>query len=85
MELESKKHKALLLKNIIKITLKTIFISFVVAIFFNIPLIVRENTFSQGLAYAGQAMFIIGVIYALFIAFKKYQQIILPFDKLNKK
>jgi hypothetical protein len=85
MELGSIEHKNLLKKGIYQVAKKTIFISLGLAIFLNIPIIVRENTFSQGLSYTGIAILIVGTIYALTIAFNKYRQVILPFDKQHNQ
>ncbi len=85
MELGSKEHKKLLQRGIFKVAQKTMLVSVGIAIFLNIPAQVRENTFSQGLSYAGQAIFVIGIVYALVIAFNKYRQIILPFEQQHSK
>jgi len=85
MEIGSKEHKQALKQSIYKIAIKTILVSLGIAIFFSIPSFVRENDFSLGLALFGQVALIIGVLYALVVAFNKYRQIILPFDEQYKK
>lgn len=85
MELGSIEHKNLLKKGIHKVAQKTIFLSLGLAIFLNIPIIVRENSFSQILSYTGLTILVVGVVYALMIAFNKYRQVIFPFDKQHNQ
>jgi hypothetical protein len=74
MEIGSKEHKQLLMKGILKIALKTIFLGWVLGVLLMVPSFIRENTFSIGLSYAGQTIIWIALIYALAIAYKKYRQ-----------
>ncbi len=84
MELGSKTHKKLLLKGILKVAFKTVAFGLVVGIMLIIPSVIRQNTFSMGLAFLGDAIIIGTMFYALFIAYKKYQKIIKPFDETYK-
>ena len=81
MELGSPEHKQLLTQGIIKVALKTIFLGFILGVILFIPLLLRENTFSIGVAYLGTAILVVSVVYALSLAWKKYQRIIKPFDE----
>lgn len=74
MEIGSKEHKQLLMKGILKIALKTIFLGWVLGVLLMVPSFIRENIFSIGLSYAGQTIIWIALIYALAIAYKKYRQ-----------
>jgi len=81
MELGSPEHKQLLTQGIIKVALKTITLGFILGVILFIPLLLRENTFSTGIAYLGTAIIVGSIVYALGLAWKKYQRIIKPFDE----
>ena len=85
MELGSKTHKQLLLKGILKVAFKTAMLGLFIGILLIIPSIFRENAFSIGLAFFGDAVILGALVYAFFIAFKKYQKIIKPFDETYNK
>jgi len=85
MELGSKEHKQLLMNGIVKSAFKTAVLGGVIGILLFIPSFVRENTFSMGLVYLGSVIILVSVIYALWIAFKKYQKIIKPFNETFNK
>jgi O-antigen/teichoic acid export membrane protein len=85
MELGSKTHKQLLLKSIFKVAFKTVILGLVIGILLILPSIFRENTFSMGLAFLGDAVILTAVTYASYIAFKKYQKIIKPFNETYHK
>lgn len=85
MELGSKTHKQLLLKGILKVAFKTATLGLVIGILLIIPSIIRENAFSVGLAFLGDAVILGALGYAFFIAFKKHQKIIKPFDETYNK
>ncbi len=74
MEIGSEEHKQLLMKGILRIALKTIFLGWILGVLLMVPSFIRENTFSIGLSYAGQTIIWITLIYALAIAYKKYRQ-----------
>lgn len=76
MDIGSKEHKQMLTNSIIKIAVKTAAIGLVVGVFLMLPSLLRENTFSIGLAYAGQAIVMLSLVYAIVIAAKKYRQTI---------
>ena len=81
MELGSPEHKSLLLKSIIKSSLRIVSMGLFIGILLMIPMIFRENTFSSGLFYAGIALMMGSSFYALLLGFKKYQKIIKPFHQ----
>lgn len=84
MELGSKTHKNLLLKGIIKSAFKTTLVGLVIGLLLILPSFMRENLFSIGLAYLGDAIILLSAIYAMAIAYQKHQKIIKPFDKTYK-
>ncbi|CAN8141368.1 conserved hypothetical protein [uncultured Thiomicrorhabdus sp.] len=79
MELGSTEHKQLLRNSILKIAWKTASIGIFLGILLIIPSLVRENTFSTGLAYAGWAVMLGFIGYALIIAWKKYNKVMKDF------
>lgn len=85
MELGSKTHKQLLFKGILKAAFKTALLGLFIGVLLIIPSIFRENTFSIGLAFLGDAVIFGAMGYAFFIAFKKYQKIIKPFNETYRK
>ena len=85
MEIGSKEHKQVLKKGIHKVAIKTILMAAGLAVFLNIPSLLRENTFSNGLALTGLAILVIGVAYAFLVAFNKYRKVIFPFDEQHNK
>lgn len=85
MELGSKQHKQLLLKGIFRTAFRTVALGLAVGIFFMIPSLVRENTFSMGLAYMGSVVILISLCYSVWIAAQKYQKVIKPFNETYRK
>ncbi len=85
MELGSKTHKQLLLKGILKVAFKTAILGLFIGILLIIPSIFRENAFSIGLAFFGDAVILGSLTYAAIIAYKKHQKIIKPFDETYNK
>jgi len=83
MDIGSKEHKQILLNSIVKIAVKTATIGFVIGVFLMLPSLLRENTFSTGLAYAGQAIVIFSLVYAIAIAIKKYRQTLGALNNLD--
>ena len=81
MELGSAEHKQLLMQGIIKVALKTISLGFVLGVILMIPFLFRENAFSTGIAYLGLGVLLSSLVYALWLAWKKYQRLIKPFDE----
>ncbi|CAN8139232.1 hypothetical protein J3998_11390 [Thiomicrorhabdus sp. 6S2-11] len=79
MELGSAEHKQLLRKSIFKVAWKTASIGIFLGILLIIPSLVRENSFSAGLSYAGWAIMLGFISYALIIAWKKYQKVMKDF------
>jgi O-antigen/teichoic acid export membrane protein len=79
MQLGSKEHKQLLVKGILKVALKTMLLGLVVGVVLILPSFLRENAFSTGLAYLGDAIIIGSMMYAIAIAYQKYLKIIKPF------
>lgn len=80
MELGSAEHKQKLIHGILKVALKTATLGFILGTMLIVPSLLRENTFSIGLAYGGYALVIGSLGYAGWIAWKKYQRIIKPFN-----
>lgn len=72
MEIGSKEHKQMLISNIIRMSVKTMTIGLVIGLMLMTPSLLRENTFSQGLFYAGTAIILVTICYALIIALKKF-------------
>lgn len=81
MELGSDEHKHKLINGILKVALKTASVGLILGIVLMVPSLLRDNTFANGLAYAGSAVVIGSLIWAGWIAFRKYQRIIKPFDE----
>lgn len=81
MELGSTEHKQKLLQGIIRVALKTATLGLLLGIMLIVPLLFRENTFSIGLAYAGVVIIIGSQLYATLLAWKKYKNIIKPFNE----
>ncbi|BBP44740.1 hypothetical protein THMIRHAS_01130 [Thiosulfatimonas sediminis] len=79
MELGSAEHKKLLRNSILKIAWKTASIGIFLGILLIIPSLVRENSFSNGLAYAGWSIMLAFSSYALFIAWQKYRKVMKDF------
>lgn len=85
MEVGSPEHKQLLTNSIIKSSVRISSIGFVVGLLLMVPMLIRENTFSSGLFYAGMAFVIGSLVYALILGFNKYQKIIKPFHEQDGK
>lgn len=81
MELGSPEHKQILISGILKVALKTASTGLVIGLILLIPAFIRENTFSSGLAYAGFAVIIGSLGWSLWLAWRKYQKIVKPFDQ----
>lgn len=81
MELGSAEHKQKLINGILKVALKTAFLGLIIGVLLMIPSLLRDNAFANGLAYAGSTVVIGSLIWAGWIAFRKYQRIIKPFDQ----
>lgn len=79
MEVGSAEHKQLLLKSIIKSSLKIAYLGLFIGLLLMIPLLVRENAFSSGLFYAGTAIIIVSTLYSLVLAIGKYKRIMKSF------
>lgn len=80
MEIGSPLHRQLLLKGIVRTALKTATFGLVIGLMLIFPSIIRENTFSTGLSYAGQSIILISFIYSVVIAIKKYRKTIGSLD-----
>ena len=78
MELGSEQHKQLLLKGIIKVSVKIATMGLVVGLLLMLPMLIRENTFSMGLFYLGMLVTLGSSLYALFLGWKKYHRLIKP-------
>lgn len=74
MEIGSAEHRQLLMKSILRVAIKTMSLGLVVGLVLIIPSWVRENTFSSGLAWLGQAIILVSLVYALVIAIGKYRK-----------
>ena len=82
MELGSTEHKHKLTTAILRVAIKTATLGLIVGILLIIPMLIRQNTFSLGLAYVGFAIILGTQVYATVLAWKKYQKIIKPFDAM---
>ena len=82
MELGSAEHKQRLTQGILRVAVKTALLGLIVGVIMIIPMVLRQNTFSLGLAYGGFAIIIGSQLFATVLAWKKYQKIIKPFDKM---
>ena len=82
MELGSAEHKQKLMQAILRVALKTATLGLIIGVLLILPILLRENTFSTGLAYIGFATIIGSQLYATVLAWKKYQKIIKPFDAM---
>jgi len=82
MELGSAEHKQKLMTAILRVALKTATLGLIIGVLMIIPMVVRANDFSLGLAYAGFAIILGSQVYATILAWKKYQRIIKPFDAM---
>lgn len=80
MEIGSPEHKRLLRQGIVRMALRKITIATVIGIMLMLPSVLRENAFSTGLAYTGQAIIGFMLIYTLIIAIKKYRNTIGKLD-----
>lgn len=80
MEIGSPLHRHLLMKGILRTALKTASLGVIIGLMLIFPSIIRENTFSTGLSYAGQSIILISFIYSLVIAIKKYRKTIGSLD-----
>jgi len=80
MELGSAEHKQKLMQGILRVAFKTAMFGLVLGVLLMIPVLLRQNTFSMGLAYAGFAIILGSQVYATLLAWKKYQKIIKPFN-----
>lgn len=74
MEIGSKEHKKLLIKGIVRTAVRTLSIGLGIGLFLIFPSLIRENSFSHGLAVAGQVIVAISLVYTLVVGFKKYRQ-----------
>lgn len=82
MELGSAEHKRKLTQGILRVAVKTALLGMIVGIIMILPMLVRTNTFSLGLAYGGFAIILGSQVFATVLAWKKYQKIIKPFDEM---
>ncbi len=81
MELGSSEHKQLLLKSIIKTSLKIITTGLFLGVLLMIPIVFRDNAFSTGLFYAGSLIVLGSLLYGVLLGYKKYHKIIRPFHQ----
>ncbi|MDG6774180.1 hypothetical protein QCB45_07535 [Thiomicrorhabdus sp. ZW0627] len=81
MELGSQEHKQTLVNGILKVALKTTLLGLIIGVLLMVPSFIRHNLFSTGLAYAGSAVIFGSLIWSLWVAWRKYQKIIKPFDE----
>jgi len=79
MELGSAEHKQLLIRSIVRVSLKVASVGLFIGFLLMVPYLVRENAFSSGLFYMGIGITVGSLLYALILAYKKYQKLIKPF------
>lgn len=82
MDTNSQEHKQLILRSIVKMSLKTMTLGLILSCVLMIPSLVRENEFSMGLFWVGLSFLIVSIVYALGVAFKKYRMVRSSFDNL---
>lgn len=80
MEIGSPQHRQLLMNGILRTALKTATFGLIIGLMLIFPSIIRENTFSTGLSYAGQSIILITFLYSLVVAIKKYRKTIGSLD-----
>lgn len=81
MELGSAEHKQLLQRSIYRTSKRIASIGIFIGVLLLIPSLVRDNSFSQGLAYAGWTVLITTCSYAAWLAYSKYQRLLKNFDQ----
>jgi phosphoribosyl-dephospho-CoA transferase len=75
MEIGSKEHKALLRNAIVKTALRTFSLGALIGLMLIVPLLVRENSFSQMLAKIGISVIAVSLIYAGWVALSKAKKV----------
>lgn len=82
MDIHSQEHQQLILRSILKVSIKTMTLGLVVSLILMLPSFVRENAFSKGLFWLGLSLLIVSIIYALGVALKKYRMVRNSFTNL---
>lgn len=85
MELGSAEHKHLLIRNIVKVAIKTVTLGLILGVILMVPSLLRENAFSIGLFYLGATIIFSVLIYSGVLTYKKYQRLIKPFNSQFKQ
>ena len=75
MDINSKEHQQLIIRSILKVSIKTMTLGLVVGLILMAPSFVRENAFSQGLFWVGFSVLVVSIVYALGVAFKKFRMV----------
>lgn len=82
MDTNSQEHQQLIMRSILKMSIKTMTLGLVISVILMAPSLVRENAFSMGLFWAGLSFLIVSIVYALGVAFKKYRMVRNSFNNL---
>lgn len=75
MDIHSKEHQQLIINSILRVSIRTMTWGLIIGLILIAPSFLRENSFSLGLAAVGQTIIIASIVYALWIALKKYRMI----------
>lgn len=78
MEIGSTEHRNLLIRSIVRTARKILLVGLVLGVVLMLPSVLRENTFSTGLFYAGVGIIVGSLIYTVILSYKKYQRLIKP-------
>lgn len=84
MKIGSTEHRKLLYLNIIRVAFKTNLIATLIGGALMLPSLLRENAFSATLQMLGQGLIAFGLIYSLWIAWKKHRAIKRSFAQFDE-
>ena len=75
MDIGSPAHRSMLYKTVFKMAFKTSMIAIAIGVFLRLPSLLRENTFSMTMLMLSNIVIVLGIGYALWIAWKKHRAI----------
>jgi len=85
MELGSEEHRKLLQKGIFKTSQRISSLGLFIGALLILPYFIRDNAFSTGLLYVGIGIAITAILYSFYLAYRKYQKIMVPFNEQYQK